>query len=138
MSEAVVAAVAVYALGFLSALALIAVLQMRAQSISPSPRASVALRLHSVRRSRVAGVEHRLDALERAVSQRAAAEHRGGVQGSPPPIADGDAVAALLALGYRRSEAVARLAAISDVTSTTEERITAVLRSVDGGRRRAE
>jgi hypothetical protein len=127
MSE-VVAALVIYAFGFLSALAFIALLQRRTRSISPSAHESIALRLRAVRRSRVAKVEQRVDALERAVSQRAVPEHRGGVQGSPRPITDGDAIAGLLALGYRRSEAVARLAAIADGGST-EERVRAALQA---------
>lgn len=125
MTDPVAAAIA---LGLLSGVALIAVLQRRARSIRKPPTDSTALRLRAVRRSRVAKVEQRVEALERALSQRAAPDHRGRVQGSPRPIADGDAIAALLALGYRRSEAVARLAAISDGGST-EERVRAALQA---------
>lgn len=54
------AAIAIFTLGLLSGVALIALLRRRTRSLSPSPRDSVAVRLHAVRRSRVAAVEHRL------------------------------------------------------------------------------
>jgi hypothetical protein len=113
--------------GFLSALTLIAVLQRRTRSLSPSPGPSVALRLRAIRRSRVANVEQRVEALERAASS-VSAPRNDRTQRSLRPIADPDAVAALLALGYGRREAVARLAAVSDTLSTSEERVAAALR----------
>ena len=132
MSDAVAAAIAVFATGFLSGVALIAMLQRRARSLSPSSRESVSLRLRAIRRSRVANVEQRVEALERAAATVSAAHH-DRTQRSLRPIADREAVEALLALGFRRSEAVARLAAVSEATSTTEERITAALRVADRG-----
>jgi hypothetical protein len=124
------AALSVFAGGFLSALTLIAVLQRRTRSVSPSPRESVSLRLRPVRRSRVAAVEQRVDLLERAAASGAlSVASRARPQRPQRPIADPEAVAALLALGYRRSEAVARLAAVSEATTTTEDRIRAALRT---------
>lgn len=134
MSDALAATIAVYALGFLSALAFIALLRRRKQSISSSPRDVVALRLRAVRRSRVASVEQRVDALERAVAESAhSAERQDRRRPSQRAIADPDALAALLSLGIRRGEAMARLAAVSEAT-TTEQRISAALRLPDGGR----
>jgi hypothetical protein len=134
MTDAVAAAIAIFGLGLLSGLAAIAGLQRRTRSISPSSRASVALRLRAVRRSRVAAVEQRVDALERVVSSRAlSVERHDRARSLRGPVADPDALAALLALGYRRSDAVARLAALGEATSTTEERVAAALRLADEG-----
>jgi hypothetical protein len=130
MSDALAAAIAIFALGFLSALALIAVLQRRTQSVGPAPRESVVLRLRAVRPSRLAAVERRLDAFERATAASALSLARHArPQRSQRPIADADALAALAALGYSRSEAAARLAAIADGGST-EERVKAALHAI--------
>src|SRR5438552_18125280 len=103
MNEELAAAFAIYGLGVLSGIALVALLQCRARSRSTSSPGSVSLRLRAVRRSRVAVIEQRLDAVERAVaSVPSSAERRGRPQKSARPIADPDALEALLSLGYRR------------------------------------
>ena len=136
MSDDLAAALVIFAFGLLSGVALTAVLWRRTRAISPSPRESVTLRMRAIRRTRVANIEQRVEALEeRAVAPRAIATKRH--ECAQQSTADSDAIEALIALGFRRSEAVARLAAVGDAQSTTD-RVTAVLRSVDRGRSRAE
>src|SRR5436190_20936387 len=74
MNEVAFAATTVFAFGFLSGLAVAAAVRriVRAQR-PPNP---VALRLRAVRRSRVALVEQRLDALERATTSVAGSPER--------------------------------------------------------------
>jgi hypothetical protein len=130
MNEAAFAATTVFAFGFLSGLAVAAAVRWSDRVRAHPSRDSVALRLRAVRRSRVAVVEQRLAALEHALaSARVSAERRGRPHQPSRPTADPDALEALLALGYRRTEAVAFLAAVPDAVRSTEDRVAAVLRA---------
>ena len=126
MTEPLVAITVVFVFGFLAGMAFLGGLIRATRSEKRTTRASPVSPRARTARSRA--FSERLAALERAVAvAEPPVARRSAVGAVRRSVSDPDALDALVALGYPRREAAARLTALPDGLTTTEQRVRAAL-----------